>query len=126
MSLAFNLEKTTLENENFRQVLFSGRKMELVIMSVEKSIPWEKHDGIEQFIRIEGGRALAELEVEVEGKIKVVSYMLGEGDSVVVPAGVYHQITNVDSDYYPLKLYTIYSPPHHGSLVVEEYPEEKE
>ena len=122
MSLAFSLEKATLENRNFRQVLFSGRKMELVIMSVEKSIPWEKHEGIEQFIRIEGGRALAELELEG----RVISYQLGEGDSVVVPAGVFHQITNLDSDFNPLKLYTIYSPPHHGSLVVEEYPEDQD
>lgn len=101
-----DIEKLTRENENFREVLFTGNHSQLVLMTLQpkEDIGVETHHENDQFFRIEEG----------EGKIIVEDheYYVKDGDAVVVPSGTEHNVINV-SDTLPLKLYTIYSPAHH-------------
>ena len=100
-----NIEEATLENEYFRQVLFTAPNSQLVVMSLKpgEEIGEEVHK-LDQFIRIEAGEA----EVLLDGE----SHQLADDDAVVIPAGTRHNVINRSADR-PLKLYTIYSPPEH-------------
>jgi len=99
-----NIEKETLENENFRKVLYTSNYSQLVVMSIEPGddIGMEVH-GLDQFIRIESGKGKAILNGQ--------EYEIEDDWAVVIPAGVEHNIVNTGDE--PLKLYTIYSPPEH-------------
>jgi len=101
-----NIEKKTLENINYREVLYTGPKMQLVVMSLEagEEIGEEVHSDHDQFLRFESGEGKAVLDG--------VPYDMKEGDAVIVPAGMLHNIVNTSSDR-ELKLYTIYAPPEH-------------
>ena len=99
-----NIEKETLENNNFRKVLYTAKNSQLVVMSigVGDDIGAEVHE-LDQFIRIEKGTAKAVLDgVESD---------LPAEHAVVIPAGTEHNIINIGSE--PLKLYSVYSPPEH-------------
>ncbi len=100
-----NIEKDTLENNNFRKVLYTGKNMQLVVMSLEvgEEIGLETHPEHDQFIRIDEGSAKAILNGEESE--------MSDGSCVVIPAGVEHNIVNTGEG--KLKLYTIYSPPEH-------------
>jgi len=102
-----NIEKKTLENENYREVLFTGPNLQLVLMALEPGdeIGEEIHADHDQFIRFEAGEG----EVILEGEPRRV----GDGDAVIIPAGVKHNVVNVSSDA-KLKLYTLYAPPEHA------------
>ena len=106
-----NIEELTISNNNFRQVLFTGQHAQLVIMSLKpnEDIGVETHEIVDQFFRIEKGEG----EVTINGKVSAVK----DGDAFVVPAGVKHNLVNSSSEN-ALKLYTIYSPPHHKDGVV--------
>ncbi|HLC69925.1 MAG TPA: cupin domain-containing protein [Patescibacteria group bacterium] len=112
-----NIEKLTLENENFRKVLYSGPHSQLVLMSLRpnEEIGMEVHAENDQFFRFEAG----------EGKVIINGneYAVGDGDAVVVPAGAEHNVVNVSSTE-SLKLYTIYSPAHHKDGIVRATREE--
>ncbi len=101
-----NIEKKSLENEYFREVLFTGPHSQLVVMSIApgEDIGMETHGDVDQFIRVEAGMGKAIL----DGK----EHNLEDGSAVVIPAGTQHNIIN-SSQSKPLKLYTIYSPPEH-------------
>lgn len=105
-----NIEEKTLQNENFREVLFTGPHSQLVVMSLQpnEDIGLEIHD-VDQFLRIEEGEGKAILNGE--------EYMIADGSAIVVPAGTEHNIINTSSDK-KLKLYTIYSPAHHRDKTV--------
>jgi mannose-6-phosphate isomerase-like protein (cupin superfamily) len=100
------IEKETLENDFFRQVLFTGTYAQLVVMALQpgEEIGNEVHGDVDQFFRIEMGKAKF-----VFGDTE--EHVVGDGDAVIVPAGTYHNVINVSDG--PLKLYTIYSPPNH-------------
>ena len=102
-----NIEQATLKNGYFRQVLFTGKYSQLVVMCLQptEEIGNEIHPNVDQFFRIEEGTA----KFVFDGKEEQV---IGDGDAVVVPAGTYHNVINASSDK-PLKLYTIYTPPNH-------------
>ena len=106
-----NIEKETLENTNFRKVLYTGKHSQLVLMSLKSNeeIGMEVHTDNDQFFRFEKG----------EGKciIDGNEYILGDGSVIVVPSGAQHNIINT-SNTEDLKLYTIYSPAHHQDGVV--------
>jgi len=112
-----NIEKDTLENENFRKVIFTAENMQLVLMSLEpnEEIGEEMHDDVDQFIRIEKGSGKAILNGE--------EYEIMDGSSVVIPAGVKHNIINSSAEE-KLKLYTIYSPPEHRDGVIHQTKED--
>ena len=101
-----NIEHDTLENSNFRKVLYTGKHSQLVLMSLQpkEEIGLETHPENDQFLRFEGGNGtvfIDDSEYEVE-----------DGDAVIVPAGAQHNVVNL-SETEELKIYTIYSPPHH-------------
>ena len=101
-----NIEKVTLENSNFRQVLFTGEHCQLVAMSLRpgEDIGMEVHLNVDQFFRFESGEG----KVIINGEESAVT----DGSAVVVTAGSEHNIVNTSADK-DLKLYTIYSPPNH-------------
>jgi mannose-6-phosphate isomerase-like protein (cupin superfamily) len=108
---SINLEEKTLENLNFREVLFTGPYSQLVVMSLQpgEEIGLETHDGHDQFIRVERGVGEAIMDGEVT--------LLEDGVAIVVPGGVAHNIVNT-SETEPLKLYTVYSPAEHPDKTV--------
>ena len=101
------IEKLTLDNTYFRQVLFTGKHTQLVVMCLGpgEEIGDEVHPGVDQFFRIEQGEAKFVLNEKQERLTR-------DGDAVVVPAGTYHNVINT-SKAALLKLYTLYSPPNH-------------
>jgi len=101
------LEKTTLKNSYFRQVLFTGKYNQLVVMCLQpgEEIDNEVHPAVDQFFRIEEGAA----RFVFNGEEK---HLVRADDAVVVPAGTYHNVINTSSTQ-PLKLYTVYTPPQH-------------
>lgn len=114
-----NIEEETLENKNFRKVLYTGKNSQLVLMSlrVGEEIGMEVHPDNDQFFRFESG----------QGKVVIDSheFSVEVDDAVIVPAGAEHNIINT-SDTEELKLYTIYSPPHHKDGIVRPTKEEAE
>lgn len=101
------LEQKTIENENFREVLFTGPKSQLVVMALQpgEDIGMEVHEDRDQFIRVEAGTGKAIIDGE--------EFALKDGGAVVIPAGAEHNVINT-SDSEKMKLYTIYSPPEHA------------
>ena len=101
-----NIEEKTLDNNFFREVLFTAQRVQLVVMSLApgEEIGMETHEDGDQFIRVEAGKGKAILDGE--------EHDLEDGSAVVIPGGVQHNIINT-SQQDPLKLYTIYSPPEH-------------
>ena len=108
------IEKQTLDNNNFRQVLFTGKHMQLVVMCLQpgEEIGNEVHENVDQFFRIEEGEAKFVLNETEEFTAK-------DGDAVIVPAGAYHNVLN-NSGTAKLKLYTLYAPPNHPDKTVHE------
>ena len=107
-----NIENDTLENTDYRRVLYTTDKNQLVLMNLRpgEEIGAEVHDTTAQFIRIESGVGKA----VIGGN----EYHLEDGSAVIVPAGVEHNIINV-SDSEDLKLYTVYSPGDHKPDTVQ-------
>ena len=105
-----NIEVVSLENEDFRRVLYTAERSQLVVMCIPvgDDIGEEVHD-VDQFIRIEKGEGRSVLDG--------VERDLTDGSVVIIPAGVRHNIINT-SKTQELKLYTLYSPPHHEDGVV--------
>lgn len=114
-----DIEKLTKENNDFRHVLYTGKNMQLVLMSLlpKEDIGMEIHEEGDQFFRFESG----------VGKVTVndSEYDVKDGDVIVVPAGARHNVLNV-SDVEMLKFYTIYAPPHHQDGTIRENKEEAE
>jgi mannose-6-phosphate isomerase-like protein (cupin superfamily) len=114
------IEKVTLNNSYFRQVLFTGKHSQLVVMCLlpGEEIGNEVHPNVDQFFRIEDGNAKFIFNEKEE-------HLVGDGDAVVVPAGTYHNVINTSS-LKPLKLYTIYTPPNHADGTVHKTKAEAE
>jgi len=114
------IEKQTLLNTNFRQVLFTAEHSQLVVMSIlpGEEIGDEVHPKVDQFFRIEKGEAKFVFNQKEERTAR-------EGDAALVPAGTYHNVVNT-SKIEMLKLYTIYSPPNHPDGTVHKTKAEAE
>ncbi len=114
-----NIEKDTLENTNFRKVLYSAKHCQLVLMSLKpgEEIGMEVHEENDQFFRFEQGKG----KVIIDGN----EYEVEDGSAIIVPSGADHNVVNV-SDSEELKLYTIYSPAHHKDGIIRETKEEAE
>ncbi len=101
-----DIEEATKNNQNFRQVLFTGPHSQLVLMTLQpnEDIGMEVHPNVDQFFRFESG----------EGKVIMNNeeHEVKNGFAVVVPAGTNHNVINTSATE-PLRLYTIYSPPNH-------------
>ena len=109
--LYINIEKDTLNNTDYRNVLYTTEQNQVVLMSLNQGedIPEEIHPTTTQFIGIESGKGLA--------VINDKEYELTDGISLDIPAGAKHYISNTDDK--PLKLYTVYSPPEHDDGLVQ-------
>jgi mannose-6-phosphate isomerase-like protein (cupin superfamily) len=104
-----NIEEISVKNQDFRQVLYTAKNCQLVIMALKpgEEIGMEVHK-LDQFFRVEEGKGFAVLDgVRTE---------ISSGFAVLVPAGTNHNIINTGTD--PLKLYTLYAPPNHRDGVV--------
>lgn len=113
-----NIEELTLQNSYFRQVLYTGPKSQLVVMSLKpgEEIGAEVHPDVDQFFRFEAG----------EGKVVVgegEEHPVKDGDAIVIPAGTEHNVINT-SESEDLKLYTIYTPPNHPDGTIHKTKEE--
>lgn len=105
-----DIERLTEENEDYRRALYTGRYMQLVLMSLREGeeIGEEVHDDRDQFFRVEAGEG----ELSIDG----VTHRVKADDAMIVPAGARHNVRNVGRA--PLKLYTLYGPPEHRKDVV--------
>lgn len=114
-----NIEQDTLENKNFRKVLYTAKHSQLVLMSLKpkEEIGMEVHKDNDQFFRFERG----------EGKciIDGNEYAVADGSAIIVPAGAQHNVVNTSATE-ELKLYTIYSPAHHKDKIVRETKQQAE
>ena len=114
-----NIEKETLENNNFRKVLYTGKHSQLVLMSLlpNEEIGMEVHPDNDQFFRFEKGQG----KCIIDGN----EYNVEDGSAIIVPAGAQHNIINTSGEE-DLKLYTIYSPAHHKDGIIRATKEEAE
>ncbi len=106
-----NIERQTLENQDFRRVLYTGQNLQLVLMTLQPGdeIGEEVHEDIDQFFRIEEGTGVIDIN-GVENRVE-------DDFAVIVPAGSRHNVRNTGN--VPLRLYTIYGPPEHKDAVVQ-------
>lgn len=106
-----NIETATVENEDFRRVLYTGKHMQLVLMTLQpgEEIGEEVHPDRDQFFRIEEGEGA----IDIDGRENRVE----DDFAVIVPAGARHNVRNIGSQ--PLRLYTLYGPPEHKDQVVQ-------
>lgn len=111
------IEQDTLENTNFRKVVYTGKKSQLVLMSLRpnEEIGMEIHADNDQFFRFEKGLG----KVVIDGN----EYEVKDGSAIIVPAGAEHNVINLSASE-DLKLYTIYSPAHHKDAIVRTTREE--
>jgi len=100
-----HIEDLTEENVNFRQVLYTGKNLQLVLMALVpgEDIGEETHATHDQFFRVEQGIG----RIEIDGVARTVK----DGDAIIVPAGARHNLINTGEK--PMKIYTIYGPPNH-------------
>lgn len=105
-----NIGELTEGNTDFRRVLYTGKHLQLVLMTLVpgEEIGQEVHDDHDQFFRIEGGNGV----VVIDGRRRDIK----EDDAIVVPAGARHNVINTGT--VPLKLYTVYGPPDHRDGIV--------
>ena len=108
---SINIEQKTLEGNNFREVLYTTKHSQLVIMTLQpgEEIGMEHHTGHDQFIRVEAGVGFAILDGE--------KHELEDGVAVVIPAGVEHNVINT-SQSEPMRLYSLYMPPEHPDGII--------
>lgn len=115
---AININKVTKSNDTFRTALWTGKHMQLTLMSLlpGEDIGLEMHEDLDQFIRIEEGRGI----VMMGDNKDTPSFQQAVFDDFVfiIPAGTWHNLVNVGAT--PLKLYSIYAPPQHPFGTVQE------
>ena len=113
-----NIERRTVENEDFRRVLYTGRNLQLVLMTLPPGcdIGEDVHEDRDQFFRIEQGQG----EIRIDG----VANRVEDDFAVIVPAGARHNVVNTGDR--PLRLYTLYAPPEHRDGIVHKTKEQAE
>lgn len=113
-----NIDKATMQNQNYRTALWTGEYLQLTLMSINVGgdIGLEMHPNVDQFIRIEDGYGLIKMGSEKD-KLNYQREINGNY-AVVIPAGTWHNLINVGNR--PLKLYSIYAPPQHPFGTIHE------
>ena len=106
-----NIETLTAANGDFRRVLYTGKHLQLVLMTLQpgEEIGSEVHEDRDQFFRFEEGSGV----VDIDG----VENAVEDGSGVIVPSGVRHNVRNTGGR--PLKLYTLYGPPEHKDGITQ-------
>jgi len=115
---SINIENATMKNKNYRKVLYTDSKQQLVVMclGVGESIPLEKHNNGSQFFRVEQGSGVAKT-FNTSGKKVIKTMRIKDGMSFIIHACTFHEVKNTGKK--PLKLYTIYSPPQHNHGTIQ-------
>lgn len=106
-----NIESAAKQNKTFRTALWTGQHFQVTVMSIPagEDIGLEVHPATDQFICIEEGRALVQMG-DSKNNLDFQA-VAGEDYAIMIPAGKWHNLTNLDDE--PLKLYVIYAPPEH-------------
>ena len=122
--LIFHIHHAAEMNENFRTTLWTGRDMQLTLMSIpgHGDIGVEMHDDVDQLIRIESGKAMVYMG-SCRNNLRERGCVDGNY-AIIIPAGTWHNIVNVGNR--PLKLYSIYAPPKHPFGTVHATKEDAE
>ena len=109
--LVIDIEEVTEDNNNFRTALWTGKYLQITLMSIPvgESIGLEIHPDTDQFLRVEQGIALVQMGDERNNLN--FNKRAFEDYAIVIPAGKWHNVTNIGT--VPLKVYSIYAPPHH-------------
>ena len=120
----FNIDHATNMNKNFRTALWTGRDMQLTLMSIPKrgEIGVEMHDDVDQFIRVERGRAMVYMGSD-QTTLQEVGCIDGNY-AILIPAGTWHNVVNIGNS--PLKLYSLYAPTKHPFGTVHQTKEDAE
>ena len=120
----FDLEKATLENSNYRAVAWSGKYLQLTLMSIPVGgdIGLEAHPETDQFLRLDAGRGRVQMgstkdQLDFDQEVE-------DGWAIFVPAGIWHNVINTGSE--TLKLYAVYAPVHHASGKIHATPADAE
>ncbi len=110
-SFITNIQYMTKQNTCFRRTLWTGKHMQLTLMTLKpgESIGLETHPNLDQFIRVEIGVGLVEMG-DSEENLSICQRVI-DGFSIIIPAGTWHNLHNIG--FCPLKLYSIYTPPEH-------------
>ena len=110
---SFDLETATLENESYREVAWTGKYLQLTLMSIPvgEDIGLEAHPETDQFLRLDAGRGRVQMgpakdQLDFEREVE-------DGWAIFVPAGTWHNVTNIGDE--PMRLYTVYAPVHHAA-----------
>jgi len=109
---AFDIESATKENSNYRSVAWSGRFLQVTLMSIPVGgdIGLEAHPQTDQFLRLDAGRGLVQMGAAKDNL--TFEKEVSDGWCVLVPAGTWHNITNTGTT--PMQVYAIYAPAHHA------------
>jgi mannose-6-phosphate isomerase-like protein (cupin superfamily) len=115
---SFDLEEATRDNETYRSVVWSGRYLQLTLMSIPMGgdIGLEMHPETDQFIRLDAGRGRVEM-----GRSKdqlTFKQEVSDGWCALVPAGTWHNVTNIGDE--PMQVYAVYAPAHHQPAKIHE------
>ena len=108
---SFDLENATRANTNFRTTAWTGRYLQMTLMSIPAGhdIGWEVHPEGDQFLRLDGGRGRVQMG---ESKDRITfEKEVSDGWCILIPAGMWHNVTNIGNE--PMQLYVIYAPPEH-------------
>lgn len=113
-----DIEQATLDNPHFRQVLFTGEQLQMTVMTIPPGgeIGLEMHEGLDQFIRIESGKATVTMGPSETSLDE--THQVGDDWAIIIPGGTWHNVVNTGDE--PLKLYSLYSPPEHPDGTVHE------
>jgi mannose-6-phosphate isomerase-like protein (cupin superfamily) len=110
---SFDLENATLANTNYRAVAWSGKYLQLTLMSIPvgEDIGLEAHPETDQFLRLDAGRGRVQMgptkeQLDFDGEVE-------DGWAIFVPAGTWHNVTNIGDE--PMRLYAVYAPVHHAA-----------
>jgi mannose-6-phosphate isomerase-like protein (cupin superfamily) len=121
---SFDLENATIENRNYRSVAWSGTYLQLTLMSIPVGgdIGLEAHPETDQFLRVDAGRGRVQMG-PAEDRLDF-DQEVGDGWAVLVPAGTWHNVTNIGE--VPLQVYAVYAPVHHAAGKVQPTAEDAE
>lgn len=112
-----NIDQETKQNDTYRTVLWTGNHLQLTLMSlnVGEDIGLEIHPDTDQFLRVEQGRGLMLMGMARDN----LNYQrqVFDGYAILIPAGTWHNLINIGN--VPLKLYSIYAPPHHPKGTIQ-------
>lgn len=109
---AFDIERATKQNAQYRSVAWSGRYLQVTLMSIPPGgdIGLEAHPQTDQFLRLEAGRGRVQMGATKDSP--TLDEAVSDGWCVLVPAGMWHNITNTGT--MPMQVYAIYAPSHHA------------